>query len=144
MLGMYGVDVTDVTIDDSCVPEILLAYADGIEEHIKTNCEFGISRINNHDLRSQTIQAYCPHFIIQNQIKFIVLTVGAENLEFTDYTKRRLTVAAMEARNGRKATPVDIELLDPDICHIRSLDYSDPDLLQQILDIINIFFGDGS
>ena len=134
----------DVNIDDSCVPEILLAYADGIEKHIKANCEIGISRMNSHDLKSDGIQACCPHFVIQDQVKFIVLVVGAKNLDFIDYNKRLLSVTALEARNGRKATVEDIELLDPEFCQLLSLDYSDPNLLQQILDVINTFFGDES
>ena len=133
-----------VEIDDSCVPEILLAYADGIEEHIEANCELTIIRINNHDLKSDAIQAFCPHFIIQDQTRFIVLVVGAENLEFTDYTKRQEAVATLKNIVDKKAIVEAVELLDPNICHIRSLDYSDPDLLQQILNVINTFFGDKS
>lgn len=123
-------------VDDSCVPEILLAYADGIEEHIKTNCELTIVRMNSHDVRSQAIQAFCPHFVVQSQTKFLVFIVGAECLEFIDYTKRQ--------NREWPSCDRDTELLDPNICHVCSLDYSDPNLLQQILNIINTFFGDES
>lgn len=117
-------------VSDSEVPDILLAFADGIEEHIRKYFSGTVQRTNNHDIQSSQPRAFAPMLSLFSGRGLLFINVGSECLEFWDHN-------GIQKAEPHAEQPSQIV---PTCC----LDYSHPDLMQQILVTITRHFEEKS
>jgi hypothetical protein len=111
---------------DEEVPDILIAFADGIEEDIDKWFPGTMSRMNNHDLTDSSKKArqFAPMFSLFFGDQMLFVGIGAECVEFWDQT------CIKQDADGNNATIVPL-------CQ---LEYTDPNLLQQIRIVVTRHF----
>lgn len=105
------------------VPDILRAYAEGIEEHIRPIFPGTIKSMVNHDLNG----TFCIWLNLSFDNRVFILEIGAGGVVTTDLYHYRERAAWEEKKEGPAPQPP-------------TLDYSDPRLLQQIENGIKEYF----
>jgi hypothetical protein len=113
-------------IPDSRVPDILLAYANGISAFLHVHLpECSIERMNNHDLSTPGgfAPVLCLHY--GNGKSALMITIGMDHIEYWDF----------DCVKNDDTSTADLEIV-PMCC----LEYSHPDLMRLILDNIVEYF----